>query len=361
MPTAADSWPGASALVATARDAIIGETLDGSIASWNGASEALLGWSTAEALGRPLVDLAGPALAAVEDLQAPFEATLQGRGGRRIAAIISTSPVIGSDGVRVGRSHIIRALAASGGDQLDGQLDQLSRLGAMGQLAPVLAHELKQPLTAIVSYLTSARRLMEPDRPPDREAFGVLLEEALGQARRADQIVRHLRSFVSDGLAEREPADVVALLAEVGELVTIPARQAGVAVHHALGPEATVLIDRVQMQQVLFNLMRNAIEAMAGGSSRELHISAIREDDIVRIRVADTGPGLAPEVAARLFEPFVTTKPDGMGLGLAICRRIVERHGGRLWFESGANGGLIACFTLPLAAGEGDWPQPLTA
>ena len=137
-------------------------------------------------------------------------------------------------------------------------------------------------------------------------------------------------------------------------LERVDARERAVKVRFRFDPACDlVLADRIQVQQVLLNLMRNALEAMEGSTRRELAVSsAARDDDLVEIRVADTGAGLDREVAARLFQPFVTSKPNGMGVGLSICRTIVEGHGGRIWVEPNADGGTIFAFTLPRAGEE---------
>ena len=184
------------------------------------------------------------------------------------------------------------------------------------------------------------------------------LEFAAEQVLRAGQIIRRLRDFAVHGEADQRLEDLARLVEEAGVLALVGARERGVAV--ALRPEPglpPVLVDRIQVQQVLFNLMRNALEAMVdeaadGGTARhrELVVTvSLADPGMVEVAVADTVPGLAPEVMGRLFEPFVTTKPGGMGVGLSICRTIVEAHGGRLWVEANSAGGAVFRFTLPVA------------
>jgi len=181
------------------------------------------------------------------------------------------------------------------------------------------------------------------------------MERAVGQSLRAGQIVRRLREFVAKGEADRQLERLPGLIEEASALALVGAHQKGVQVTFELAPDLPpVLVDRIQVQQVLLNLMRNAIEAMTeeeGPERRELVVSAAPHGtDEVELAVADTGPGLAPQVAARLFEPFVSTKPGGMGVGLSICRSIVEAHGGRLSAERNPGGGTIFRLTLPAAA-----------
>ena len=162
---------------------------------------------------------------------------------------------------------------------------------------------------------------------------------------RAAQIIRHLGSFLPDDNTERQHVPIRAVIVEASEAALVAARQAGVAVDFQLDTDATVLVDRSQIQQVVFNLMRNAVEAMSDTPSGRLRVSTARTESHIVVSIADTGPGSPPEVAARLFQPFVTTKADGM---LAICRTIVAAHGGELWLDSGQSRGATFHFKLPL-------------
>ncbi|HJU18726.1 MAG TPA: PAS domain S-box protein [Stellaceae bacterium] len=216
--------------------------------------------------------------------------------------------------------------------ELQAELAHVSRLTEMGQMAAGLAHEVNQPLTAAMNYLQVGQRLQgNPDIPAERTAGTI--EAALAQIGRAADIVRRLREFVRKDAGERRPENLRAVIEEAAALALIGAKEHGIQVR--LGPAAPepprVCIDKVQIQQVAVNLMRNAIEAMAGSPRRELTVAvAAKADGMVAVRIADTGAGIAPAIANRLFQPFVTTKPQGMGVGLWICRAIVEGHGGRL-------------------------------
>lgn len=281
------------------------------------------------------------------------------KDGRVIAVSIAVSPVFESSGRLIGLAKIVRASGkavlegvARADDQrwqLERELAHLARWSAMGQMASVLAHELNQPLTAIVSYLTSARRLLRDGRQSDLSVLDLAMDRANDQASRAAKIIGHLRSFVSPGDAEREPIPVVATILDATNLAQIVAGQAGVVVDLQLSEDAIVLADRVQIQQVIFNLLRNAVEAMAEMPSRELRVSTSRRDEHVIVSVSDSGPGIPPDVSARLFQPFVTTKPDGMGVGLSICHSIIQAHGGQLWLDNESSTGATFHFTLPLA------------
>jgi two-component system sensor kinase FixL len=240
--------------------------------------------------------------------------------------------------------------------ELQSELIHVSRLSAMGTMASTLAHELNQPLTAIVNYLEAGRNLMvrDSDDPEDQAMIREAMEESVKEALRAGNIVRRLRDFVARGEADMGLVDLPRLIDEASRLALTGSRELGVRAFYALDPQATaVLVDRIQIQQVLVNLIRNAIEAMAGSAVREITIgSEVAPRNLVRIWVADSGPGIAPELAPRLFQAFASTKENGMGLGLSICRTIVEAHGGRIWAEPRAEGGTIFNFTLMSASEE---------
>ncbi|MCB4822019.1 PAS domain S-box protein [Roseicella aerolata] len=263
------------------------------------------------------------------------------------------------------RKETEAALRASGARlrELQAELLHVSRLSAAGEMATALAHELHQPLTAATTALQAARRMLAASAPQGPGAMTEVREAmdlAAGQGLRAGQIVRRLRDFVAHGETEKRPEHLPRLVEEASALAMVGARERGIALALRLGPRLPpVQVDRVQIQQVLFNLIRNAFEAMvsevpARGRPatryRELVVkAALAGPETVEVAVADSGPGLAPEVAGRLFEPFVSTKPDGMGVGLSISRTIIEAHGGRLWVEANPGGGAVFRFTLPAA------------
>jgi two-component system sensor kinase FixL len=218
----------------------------------------------------------------------------------------------------------------------------------MGEMASALAHELNQPLSAIANYVRGSARLLDGKQPDVSKVRGALVQ-AGDEALRAGQIIRRLREFVAKGEAERRVESLPKLIEEAAALALVGAKTLGVQVKLNIGtsPEF-VLADKVQVQQVLLNLIRNGMEAMAAAPRRELSVSTrAAEDDFVEIRIADTGPGIDPEIADQLFQPFVTTKPQGMGVGLSICRTIVESHGGRIWVDETPGGGATFHFTLP--------------
>lgn len=240
--------------------------------------------------------------------------------------------------------------------ELQSELVHIARLTAMGEMASALAHELNQPLTAIANYLKGSQRLLQRQPDPDLLRLREPLEKAAEQALRAGSIIRRLRDFVARGETEMRVESLTKLVEEASALALVGVKQYGVRVRFNLDPHAdSVFADKVQIQQVFLNLLRNAIEAMvdAGSPRRELVVaSRAAEEGMVEASVADTGPGIAPEVAHMLFQPFITTKRQGMGVGLAISRTIVETHGGQLWVESNPEGGAIFRLTLRAAVGE---------
>ncbi len=239
--------------------------------------------------------------------------------------------------------------------RVQSDLAHASRLSAVGTLASALAHELNQPLTAVANYVSAGRDMLGDDGDDiegTREMLREALDEAAGEAVRAGQIVRRLRNFVTKGEVDRQNLSLGSLINDATTLGLVGARENGVQWWIDIDPGiGNVLADRVQIQQVMFNLMRNAVEAMEKSPDKHLTIRARSSgEDQVEISVSDTGPGIAPEVQQTLFQPFTSTKGQGMGLGLSICRTIIEGHGGRLSMEAGDNGGTVFKFTLMRAS-----------
>jgi len=231
----------------------------------------------------------------------------------------------------------------------------VARLNEIGLMATTLAHELNQPLTALASYVSGARRMLEMAEEPSGTRLPAVRDAlvlAAQQAVHAGQIVRRMRSFVAQERGERYPEELSALVSGAAELLTYLLRRKGVKLRLAFDAATPcVLVDRPQIRQVLVSLMHNAIEAMQEGPRRDL---AVRigpyGEDMAEISVADTGAGIPPEIADDLFRPFVTTKRNGLGVGLAVCRTIVEGHGGRIWAEPNPGGGTVFRLILPVVA-----------
>jgi two-component system, LuxR family, sensor kinase FixL len=230
------------------------------------------------------------------------------------------------------------------------QLMHLTRVASLGELSGAIAHELNQPLTAILSNAQAARRFLAKD-PVDLVEIREIVEDIIQSDKRAGEVIRRLRAMLKKGETQLLPVDINDVVEDVldfahGELVTH-----GVAVSNRLSSGLPAVNgDRVQLQQLFLNLVTNACEAMSTRerSKRVLAISTVYDwDGTVGVAISDSGWGVAPERLERLFEPFYSTKDDGLGLGLAICRTIVAAHNGRLWAENNLGGGATFRVSLP--------------
>jgi len=235
--------------------------------------------------------------------------------------------------------------------ELQRELLHATRLTAAGQLSAALAHELNQPLTAILNYAGILEEVAAQDKSASGEIIRDVARRISEQTSRAGEIIRRLRGFVAKREPDRAVQDINVAVQESIALGFVGAADASVRLRTELAASLPmVAIDKVQIQQVMINLVRNAIEALQESRCRNLTVATARDgDDFVSVSVADTGPGLAAEVAASLFQPFVTTKAQGLGIGLSICRTIVEAHGGRLWMEPNEGGGTVFRFRIPVA------------
>ena len=238
-------------------------------------------------------------------------------------------------------------------EDLQRDLAHIARVSEMGTLATAIAHELNQPLMAVGNIVQTSAELIKGGSKEALERASLALEEAGREALRAGAIVKRLRSFVSRGELDKTFEHPGELAREAVALAATGAKYRDVAcsVREAEGLES-ILVDRIQIQQVIVNLVRNAIDAIGSGGAVE--VAFIPEGRSVRFSISDNGPGVPEARIARLFEIFSTTKSDGMGLGLAICRNIVEAHGGNLWHENGPAGGAIFHFILPKSGVEID-------
>lgn len=238
--------------------------------------------------------------------------------------------------------------------ELQSELLHISRLTALGEMASTLAHELNQPLAAITNYINGSQRLLAGQEDQQARTLREVLGKAANQAMRAGDIIRRLRDFVSRGETETAVESITKLIEEASALALVGAKEQGLRVRFDLEPGADrVLANRVQIQQVLLNLIRNAMDAMLQSPRREIVIAAANAGGgFVRISVSDTGSGIAPELADKLFQPFITTKAHGMGVGLSISRTIIDAHGGQIWAEPNPGGGTIFSFTLRSPRGD---------
>ena len=236
-------------------------------------------------------------------------------------------------------------------EEIQGELARLARLNELGEMASTLAHELNQPLATIANYTQGCVRLLRDMDDAVADRMRDALEETARQSLRAGGIIRHLREFVTRGETEKSPHDIRKLIEEAGALALVGSRERGVrSTFDFAQSDATVMVDRIQIQQVLINLIRNGMEAMRESTHRDLTIR-MRPDGAasIRVDVSDTGPGIPDDIAERLFQPFVTNKPGGMGIGLSISKRIIEAHGGELSASRNTSGGATFTFSLPVA------------
>ncbi len=355
-------------LIGTAADGIMVIDEVGRVRVYNKACEVLFGYEPGEVIGQNVKMLMPEPYRAEHDgyidrYKKTGEKRVIGIGrevvGRRKDG--STFPMylsvgegrLGNDRIFVGIVHDVteRKMHGLRIQQLQNELFHALRINAMGQLSSTLAHELNQPLAAIMNYMNAAKRTLETGGTVERVVE--MLDKAAGQTARAGQIIRRMRDFIEKKEPNRVAEDLNGVISEAVALGLVGAADSDIDVKVELQPELPRLpIDRIQIQQVLVNLMRNAMDAVQQSRLRRLTISTKLENDFAVVGVADTGPGLPEHVAERLFQPFVTTKAQGLGMGLAICRTIVEAHGGRLWAESNPGGGALFLFMLPVSEKE---------
>lgn len=369
-----EAWRGREArlylasIVESSEDAIIGKTLSGIITSWNRAAEAIFGYTGPEVVGQSITLLHPPDRLHEEAMIldrlsrgeriSHFETTRLRKDGSEIAVTLTMSPIHDHAGQIIGVSKIVRDITRERRSQsriaeLQAELVHVARLSTMGQMASAIAHELNQPLTAVSNYVGALGRMLTAGSV-DAERAQDIVNRIRAQASRAGDVIRRLRDHVAKRAAVRKPENLNVVIAEAVELGLVGTRQHNLQIDLRLDPAVgAVPIDRIQIGQVLINLVRNAAEAMLASERRELSVVTRLNGEMAEIVVSDTGPGIAPEVAERLFQSFVTTKASGLGLGLSICREIVEAHGGQIAASTNPAGGATFTVSLPLSlAGE---------
>lgn len=339
--------------------------LDGCITYVNPAFCRMVGYSPEELIGRmpPMpywaeeyLDETRAMHAKVLAGEAPrqgFEIKLKRRNGEIFDALIIEAPLIDSQGRHTGWMGSVvditeRKRIAELARQQEERLQASARLITMGEMASSLAHELNQPLAAISSYATGCRNLIAAGAP--QSEIDAAIAKCQEQAQRAGRILRRIYEFVRRQEPKNEPCDIAILLSDLITLLESDAHRQGVRIQRDVAPHLPILqADRILLGQAILNLMKNGIDAMGqtADAARTLTVGAALRDGQVVMSVADRGCGITPETAAHLFEPFYTTKHEGLGVGLKICRSVVEAHHGRLWFEANPMGGTIFHIALP--------------
>ncbi|MBB6252448.1 PAS domain-containing sensor histidine kinase [Nitrospirillum iridis] len=358
-----------ASIIETIPDALIVIDGQGLIRSFSPAAQRLFGYAEAEVVDRNVsILMPSPYREQHDQYIARYLATGEKRiigvgrivsGQRRDGSVFPMELAVGAvdlEGERLftGFVHDLSEHQAVERrlQQIQAELLHVSRVSVMGQLASALAHELNQPLTAVVNYIKASLRLLERPEGTDMPLAREAMEKASEQALRAGQIIRRLRDFIAKGGTDRRMESLDGVIEEAAALALVGARDSGVRIELRLQrQERRAVIDKIQIQQVLLNLIRNAVEAMSGRPERVLSITAASDaEGFMEVAVADTGHGLDDAVMARLFQPFVSGKERGMGVGLSISRSIIEAHGGRLWPERNERGGATFRFTLPLVS-----------
>ena len=357
----------------TVPDATVVIETDGTIVNFSAAAVRQFGYQPNEAIGQNVnILMPGPYHEQHDGYLARYLSTGEKRiigidrvvvGRRRDGTTFPMTLAVGEmrSGGKIFFTGFIRDLTelAESADRLEeaqSELARLARLNELGEMASTLAHELNQPLTAVANYVQGCIRIVDGQQGEAADKMRWALGETAKQALRAGDIIRHLREFVARGVTERQPEDLRGLVEEAGALALVGSREKGIrpAFDFAIG-EAWVLADRIQIQQVLTNLMRNAVEAMDDTERKELVVrTRTLQDGYLELSVSDTGTGISEEVATQLFQPFVTTKSGGMGIGLSISKRIIESHGGEIGVRTNEEGGATFFFTLPLLSERAD-------
>ena len=356
-------------LLSTAVDGIIVIDSRGIVTLYNASAQKLFGYAPEEVLGRNVSMLMPSPYREEHDnylenyvrtgrkkiIGIGREVVGRRKDGTTFPMYLSVGEsVLNGAQIFVGIVHDLtsRTITAQRVQDLQGELLHVSRLSAMGQMTAALAHELNQPLSAILNYINAARRTLSNVKDPQASRASELIDKAVTQTARAGQIIRQLRDFVEKRETSRTAANINLVIEEALVLASISSADPNVKVTTAFEPNLPrVMIDKVQVQQVIVNLVRNSIEAMQTVSERRLKLTTALVAEGIMITVSDSGPGFAPQMADRLFHPFVTTKEKGMGIGLSICRSIIEAHGGKISAAQGELGGAEFRIVLPVASG----------
>ncbi|OYX34931.1 MAG: hypothetical protein B7Y99_04720 [Caulobacterales bacterium 32-69-10] len=347
----------------TGPDAMLVIDGGGVVSSFSPAAEQLFGWTAAEVIGSNVSMLMpapyqGEHNGYIERYLGTGERQIIGKSrevkglrkdGTHFPMMLHVGEVrLGDERQFTGFIHDLTALQAAHDrtQDLRAQLTHVWSMNSLGDMAAVLAHELNQPLSAITNYVRGARTIVSRMELEDGDLLEAV-DQAGAQAIRAGEIIRRMRSLISTNENDHKLESLASLISEIDFMVNLLARDAGITVRYDLseGPD-DVMVDRIQIQQVVSNLVRNAAEALRDQRVRVIEIKTKRQPGGWRVSVEDSGPGIAPEIADRLFYPLASSKKQGMGLGLSVSRAIVEHHHGELWVEKSRLGGAAFCFNL---------------
>jgi two-component system sensor kinase FixL len=352
------------ALLDAAVDAIVIIDSHGGIVTFNHAAERMFGYAQNEVLGQPVDTLmpepyrSGHArylqryLETGEKRVIGIGRELQGRhSSGRVFPIWLSIGEAAVDGTRrfVGiiRDLSVQKAAEEERRALEARLAHVSRFSLMGEMAAGIAHEINQPLSAIVTYSQAARRLLE-NPAAEKDALDKACANISQQVHRASQVIENLRNFIRKHDVVKEALDLNNVIADVMTLVLADTNRAGIAVSTQLAESLPrVEADAIQLQQVLLNLTRNAVDAMQMHKAGGIRISTFAGQGEVGFQVRDHGTGVSSRLGQAIFDPFVTTKPEGLGVGLAISRTIVQNHGGKLTYTDNPGGGAVFTVSLP--------------
>ena len=351
-----------NAIIASSVDSIVTVDMEGTITTWNPAAERMYGYTRQEAIGRN-IDMLIPAdrrqemvelmdrIARGESVDV-FDTIKLDKSGKPLEVSLTMAPVRDPKGVVVGASRIARDMTRKRAAdrrlrRLQAEAAHASRINASGQMAGALAHEMNQPLTAVINYARSARRLLIKRGMPDDDEVIRFVDRAADQGQRASDIIKRIRLFIGNRQDRVEREDTNAIIEGGLETAVLEIAPESLTVVRNYAPDLPAIpMDRIQIQQVVANLVRNAVQAMEASPEKTLTVSTCDLGDFISVAIADTGHGISEEVRAHLFEAYSTSKSHGMGIGLTISRSIVETHGGHLAVKTDETGSEFS-FTLP--------------
>jgi PAS domain S-box-containing protein len=355
-----------ASIVEFSDDAIISKQLDGTITSWNKGAERLFGYAAEEAVGKSITMLIPGGRYDEERMILErvgrgekvehYETVRERKDGSSIFISLTVSPIKSAEGRIVGASKVARDItdrkhAEAREKMLMAELAHVNRMATAGELSASIAHEINQPL-ATISFNAEAVRVSLSSKKFDSDVVDAL-DEILVASHRASEIVKNVKSMFRKDAGDQSEVGINELIRSVIDLVTVDLRKHQIDLKMELDDHLPyVLGNHVQLQQVVLNLVMNAIDAMRSAHVRSLSVSSkLSSRDGVHVSVEDTGIGIDPNYGDKIFEPMFTTKEHGLGMGLCICRSIIEQHGGRIWVSPGVSVGAIFQFELPKRTG----------